>query len=48
MFFKSVLPLLISSEGGQAPVFEVLHHVLPRHHIYLTVFLNVLILSRLP
>ena len=47
MLLQAVLPLLVGPERGQAPVFELRRHILRRHHIYLTIFLNVLILSRL-
>ena len=47
MLLQAVLSLLVGPERGQPPVFELRRHILRRHHIYLTIFLNVLILSRL-
>ena len=47
MLLQAVLSLLVGPERWQPPVFELRSHILSRHHIYLTIFLYVLILSRL-
>jgi hypothetical protein len=45
VLFQSLFPLGVRPKSRKATIFQVLHHILHRHHVYLVVFLDILVLS---